>query len=201
MPTIGFERTTMDYFNMSLPQIIKAHQEEIDLLKQQHAQEIFVLQRNLEDVRSEYEESLEEGFQEAWEVVEEQRSRNQKLEVELYEEYDDKLKEIKKYIVDKVHHFLVSEWKKIVQLGEDELVAKMDAWRKALTPAEMVQLAIGENNAKQDYDSLRAQIKILEARNIRLQCENRKLAEVIREYDKMIEKSRKKVVENQVSIE
>jgi hypothetical protein len=64
------------------------------------------LRNRLEVQSEEYEAALEEGYEEAYEMLKEERSKNKNIEVSLYEEYDNKLAEMKDYIVDKVDQFL-----------------------------------------------------------------------------------------------
>ena len=60
----------------------------------------------LEMQRDEYNKALEEGYEEAYQMLLQEREKNNTLEVDMYEEYDKKLGEMKDYIVDKVDQFL-----------------------------------------------------------------------------------------------
>ena len=64
------------------------------------------LRNRLEMQRDEYNKALEEGYEEAYQMLLQEREKNNTLEVDMYEEYDKKLGEMKDYIVDKVDQFL-----------------------------------------------------------------------------------------------
>ena len=70
--------------------------------------------RNRLDIQGEeYKNALEEGYEEAYQMLKSERSKNGNIEVELYEEYDKKLQEMKEYIVDKVDQFLQAKGQEI----------------------------------------------------------------------------------------
>ena len=71
------------------------------------------LRSRLEVQGDEYKAALEEGYEEAYQMLKTEREKNQNLEVEMYEEYDGKLSEMKEYIVDKVDQFLQLKGKEI----------------------------------------------------------------------------------------
>lgn len=59
------------------------------------------LRSRLEVQGQEYKDALEEGYEEAYQMLKSERAKNENIEVEMYEEYDRKLSEMKEYIVDK----------------------------------------------------------------------------------------------------
>ena len=73
----------------------------------QEAFEIIADLRSRLDVqKSEFESQLEEGYEEAYQMLLAERNSKSQVEVDLYEEYDQKLAEMKAYIVEKVDQFL-----------------------------------------------------------------------------------------------
>jgi len=160
--------------------------------------EIEQLKKYLDDQQLEYEQALEEGYQEAFEALTEERKKNEQLEVQLYDEYTVKLNEMKKYVAEKVDQFLNVEWQQMAAAGAEEFAGKLAAFREAVTPAQIVELSLKE---RQQEASLRQQLKILEARNIRLQVENQKLTEAVREMSDVVDKERKRILTNEVEIE
>ena len=109
------------------------------------------------------------------------------LEVDMYTDYDNKVKEIREFIVNQVDKFLEVEWNKLCQAGEEELAAKLTAWRKALTPGEMVSLAVyGGAEPAETNEYLRTERRKVEAQVMRLHVENAKLTECIQHQAVMI---------------
>lgn len=159
------------------------------------------LEKQIQTMRDEFEVQMDEGYQEAYEMLCEERQIRELLEVQLYEEYDKRLKDMKTVVVDKVHQFLAHKWEEFAQAGMDELAHKLDIWRKAITPAEIVEAALEQGVFPQPpvdvpgdewknicnlVEHLKTQIKLLEARNIRLQVENAKLNEAVREMGEVM---------------
>lgn len=80
------------------------------------------LRSRLEVQGEEYKSALEEGYEEAYEMLQQEKEKNQKLEVEMYEEYDKKLSEMKEYIVDKVDQFLQSKGQEIYEQAKNDII-------------------------------------------------------------------------------
>jgi len=139
-------------------------------------EKISKLTQKIQGIKEEHQAALDEGYQEAFEMLQAERARSEQLEVDLYEEYDKKLKSIKEFIVGKVHQFLNMKWEEYQQTGQEDLVAKLDIWRQKMTPAEMVDEALAEDQDP-DHD-LKEHVKIVEAKNIRLQVELAKMKEM-----------------------
>lgn len=161
------------------------------------------LRSRLETQQKEFESSMEEGYEEAYQMLLAERSKNENLEVEMYEQFNTKLQEMKEYMVDKVDQFLQYKGAEIYEAARAEVekdprvVEQKIALEKV---AECVAEFIGDgstsvsSNAKLEetnkaVETLKSQVKILEARNIRLSAENTKLNEAVRETQKVITES------------
>lgn len=152
------------------------------------------LRNRLELQSEEYEASLEEGYEEAYQMLKEERSKNGNLEVSLYEEYDKKLAEMKEYIVDKVDQFLQFKGSEIYEQAKHDIMndPRMAEHKAAFDKIvditsdylsdEDYTAASGAKleESKKSIDDLKGQIKLLEARSIRLSTENTKLNEAVR---------------------
>ena len=90
----------------------------------------------LEAVKKEMEQALEEGYEEAYQMLLAERKKTEQLEVDLYEEYDKKLKDCREYIIDKVDAFLDFEWKKLCEAGQEEYAAKLEETVRKLKAGE-----------------------------------------------------------------
>ena len=115
--------------------------------------------QKLADAKNEMERALEQGYNEAYQMLLAERRHRENLEARLDEEYEKKVAHIKDYIVGKVDAFLSVEWKKLREAGDRELADKLAAWRTALSASEMVTLALGDgkdfkktSGAKEDDD-------------------------------------------------
>lgn len=80
-----------------------------------------LIKRN-ESQRVEFEKFLDEQYQKAAEKVNEERSKNSDLESSLYEEYDKKLNDMKEYIVDKVDQFLQVKGREIYEQAKRDVL-------------------------------------------------------------------------------
>jgi hypothetical protein len=121
----------------------------------------------------------------------------------MYETFDKKLQEMKEYMVDKVDAFLQYKGSDIYESARKELEndPRTSEHKVALDKiVEAVASYIGEegtvatDSAKTDelarkVEEIKAQVKILEARNIRLSAENTKLTEAVREQQKVLTES------------
>ncbi len=142
------------------------------------------LEAATQEIRHEFETNLEEGYEEAYQMLLAERKSKETLEVDMYDDYDKKLKECKEYIVTKVDEYLEQFWQKLCEAGEQEQADLLASWRKVATADDIVETAIG--NRKETYDEAVAAKRILEAKNMRMAVENQKLTEQVRELSSMI---------------
>lgn len=140
---------------------------------------IQALADKLETQRQEYELNLNEGYEEAYKMLMAERDRANRLETELYDEYEDKLHEIKNYMVDKIDVYLRLKIEELNDIGMPELAQKVQVWKDAVGAKQIVSDAIGGS----DEDvSLKEQVKLLEAKCMRLNFEKHKAEERFRLY-------------------
>jgi hypothetical protein len=163
------------------------------------------MRNRLELQGEEYKSALEEGYEEAYQMLKESRDKNNTLEVEMYEEYDRKLVEMKEYIVDKVDQFLQFKGAEIYEQAKRDILndPRMAEHKVALDRiVDITSQYISDEDfngattskleeATKAIEDMRAQMKILEARNIRLSTENTKLNESVRQASETISEARK----------
>jgi len=157
--------------------------------------------RNRLDVQGkEYEVALEEGYEEAYQMLVEERSKNKNIEVTLYEEYDKKLAEMKEYIVDKVDQFLQQKGQETYEQAKQDIMSDPRFVEHKSTLEKIVDITsdyISDEDyaaassakleeAKKSIEDLKGQVKLLEARSIRLSTENTKLNENLREKENVL---------------
>jgi regulator of replication initiation timing len=165
------------------------------------------LRNRLEIQGEEYKAALEEGYEEAYQLLKAEQNKNQQLEVEMYEEYDKKLSEMKEYIVDKVDQFLQFKGHEIYEQAKRDVLNDPRMAEHKVTLDKIVDLTsnylsdedfAGVTSSKLEettkaLEEMKGQLRIMEARNIRLSTENTKLNETVRQAQEVITESRKTV--------
>ncbi|NDD26018.1 MAG: hypothetical protein EB103_04000 [Actinobacteria bacterium] len=81
------------------------------------------LRSRLELQGEEYKSALNDGYEEAYQMLKAEREKNQNLEVEMYEEYDSKLAAMKEYMVDKISDFLSIKGQEIYEQARRDVLA------------------------------------------------------------------------------
>jgi hypothetical protein len=171
------------------------------------------LRTRLEIQGQEYKDALEEGYEEAYQVLKSERAKNENIEVNMYEEYDNKLSEMKEYIVDKVDQFLQLKGSEIYEQARRDLVSDPRIAEHKVALDKIVNIAsnylsnddFSEINAEKaeeatrQVEQLKGQMRILEARNIRISTENTKLNEAVRQAQDLITESRRVVTRERKS--
>lgn len=163
------------------------------------------LRARLEVQQKEFETSMEEGYEEAYQMLQSEKAKNENLEVEMYEQFNEKLKEMKEYMVDKVNEFLEYKGKELYEAARREIVNDPSTSEQKVVLDRVIECVsdyISDedynnvvnsklNGAQRQIEELKSQQKILEARNIRLSTENNKLTEAVREAHQVITESTK----------
>lgn len=170
------------------------------------------LRNRLEVQGQEYNAALEEGYEEAYQMLKAERAKNENLEVDMYEEYDQKLAEMKEYIVDKVDQFLQIKGSEIYEQARRDVLSDPRLAEHKVALDKIVNIASNYINddehgvsserleeATREIEAIRGQMRILEARNIRISTENTKLNEAVRQANDLISESRKMVAKEKRS--
>ena len=158
------------------------------------------LRNRLEMQRDEYNKALEEGYEEAYQMLLQEREKNNTLEVDMYEEYDKKLGEMKDYIVDKVDQFLQFKGAEIYEQAKRDVLNDPRMAEHKVTLDKIVDITANYlsdedyalatssklEEARKAHDELRGQLRIMEARNIRLSNDNTKLNETVRHAQELL---------------
>ena len=222
--TVELEKAKQDYeqeFNSKLEEAYAELStelqgtEETALKGYQEAYAIIEDLRNRLGVQqTEFEASMEEGCEEAYQMLQSEKSKNENLEVEMYDQFNDKLSEMKEYMVDKVDAFLQFKGKELYESARVELLNDPAIAEQKVILNKVVE-TISDYISDEDYnnavnskltgaetelESLKSQTKILEARNIRLSTENNKLNEAVREAEQVITESVKEEKQERVEM-
>lgn len=171
------------------------------------------LRNRLELQGEEYKSALEEGYEEAYQMLKAEKEKNQQLEVEMYEEYDKKLAEMKEYIVDKVDQFLQYKGQEIYEQAKRDIMNDPRMLEHKVTLDRIIDLTANYlsdddfaavsstklDEAIKATEELKGQLRIMEARNIRLSTENTKLNEAVRQAQELITEGRRAAVKDKKS--
>jgi len=172
---------------------------------QQAYEVITSLMARLDEQREEFETALEEGFEEAYSELQKEKSRNQNLEVEIYEEADKKLQEMKEMIVDKVDQFLGIQESELYESAKRDVLNDPSIMEQRVAIEKMAALlsdymgvdSIGSVSSSKieemnkTIEDLKGQMRIVEAKNVRLATQNSKLNEQVREANEVITEATK----------
>lgn len=159
----------------------------------------------LEQQSDEHENQMEEGYSEAWELLKAEQNKNEKLELELYEEFNKKLAQMKEFFVEKIDQYLNMQNSEIYEHARRDIMNDPRMVEHKVALDKIVDIAASyfseeeftgttinklEETQKMAKD-LKEQVHILEARNVRLSTQNNKLNEQVREMNGVITESAK----------
>lgn len=158
------------------------------------------LKLRLESQTREFEESMDQGYEEAYQMLQAEQAKNNKLELEIYEEYESKLKQMKEFFVEKLDAFLQLQNAEIYEHARRDILNDPQMVEHKVAIDRIVDV-VGNYLSEDDFagatsarlsetqkavEDLRGQIRVLEARNVRLSTQNTKLNESVREMNQVI---------------
>lgn len=161
------------------------------------------LRDRLEVQREEFEHALEEGYEEAYQLLVNERASKESLEVDMYEEYDRKVKEIKEFFVEKLDAFLSQKGEEFYEQAKRDVLNDPTMAEHKVALDKILEVA-STYMSDEDYhfatsskledlsrqvEELRGQCKIVEAKNMRLATENNRLNEAVRQQQEMLTES------------
>jgi hypothetical protein len=163
------------------------------------------LRNRLEVQKEEFETTLTSGYEEAYQMILAERAKNSSLEVDLYEEYEKKYGEMKEYFVEMLDKFLQTKGKEMhEQIRRDTINDPRYAEHKVALDRivdiaadylsdEDFALATSSKleEAYKRLEEMSGQIKMMEARNIRLSNEKTKLEESVRHVNESVRTNNK----------
>lgn len=151
-------------------------------------------------LEEEYKNKVKLGFDEAYQMLEDEKKKALKLEADLYEEYDKKVDKIKMFMTEKLDQFLQFKGAEIYESVKRELLSDprvaeqkiaLDRVMEAVGRYMVDDGIVSNNSAKLEetskkIDELKGQIRIIEARNIKLSLDNTKLTENLRQTQAVV---------------
>lgn len=163
------------------------------------------LRNRLHTQKVEFEHALEEGYEEAYQMLLAERGKNESIELDLYKEFDSKLGDMKEYFIEKLDQFLHYKGAEIYEQARRDILhdPSMAEHRVVLDRVvETVSNYISDEDyelvtnsriasKEQEVEELRGQVRMLEARSIRLSAQNNKLNEQVREAANLLQENTK----------
>jgi hypothetical protein len=168
------------------------------------------LRNRLEMQRAEAEAALKEGYEEAYQMLLAEKQKNENIEVDMYEKFNEKLQEMHNYFVEKIHQFLEYKGKDIYEQAKRDVLNDPRMAEHKVTLNKIVE-NVSDYLSDEDYNSvcnsklndacksveeLKGQVRTLSARNIRMSSENDKLTEAVRQYQQMINEATEETTTN-----
>ncbi len=158
------------------------------------------LQKRLDTQKEEFDSHIEEQFAEAWKMITEERSKKENVEVELYKEFDEKLKEMKDFIVDKVDQFLQVQNEEIYESAKKDILNDPRTLEHKVAFDKITSIVadnLSDENyshvtsskleeAQQSIDELKANLRILESKNTKLSMQNNRLNEQVKQQEQVL---------------
>lgn len=163
------------------------------------------LMNRLDEQRAEFETALEEGFEEAYNDIQKEKNKNGNIEVELYEEFDKKLKEMKEIMVDKIDQFMTLQEAELYEAAKREVLSDPRILEQRVAVEKMAEILsdyisndqlAGVSSGKMEeafrqIEALKGQLRIVEGRNVKLAAQKNKLEEQVREAHEVITEATK----------
>jgi hypothetical protein len=163
------------------------------------------LMNRLDEQRQEFETVLETEFEEAYAQLEAEKAKNGNIEVELYAEFDKRLKDMRDIMVDKVDQFMTLQEQEIYESAKRDVLTDPRILEQRVAVEKMAEILsdyisedsiAGVSSSKlEEMDraikALQGQLRIVEAKNVRLSQQKNKLEEQVREAHDVITEATK----------
>lgn len=163
------------------------------------------LQLRIESQQEEFENSMDEGYEEAFQMLQAEQTKNNKLELDIYEEYESKLRQMKDFFVEKLDTFLQLQNAEIYEHARRDVLTDPRIVEHKVAMDRIIDV-VGNYVTEDDFagatsnrlsetqksvEDLKGHMRVLEARNVRLSTQNTKLNESVREMHQMLNESTK----------
>jgi len=159
----------------------------------------------LDEQREEFETALEEGFEEAYQELTKEKGKNDNIEVGLYDEFDKKLQEMKGFMVDKVDQFLNLQEAEIYEHAKRDVQNDPTLAEQRVIVEKMAELlsqyvesddlaAVSTSKlqeAVKTCEAMKGQLRIVEARNVKLSAQKNRLDEQVKAAEGLITEAAK----------
>jgi DNA anti-recombination protein RmuC len=163
------------------------------------------LQLRLEQQKEEFENAMEENYEEAYQMIKAEQSKNNKLELEMYDEMKAKLKQINEFYIDKVDAFLQLQNSEIYEAARKDILSDPRLVEHKVALDRIIDV-VGNYVSAEDFngtqstklaeaskaiEDLKGHLRVVEARNVRLSTQNNTLQEQVRRVTETLNESTK----------
>lgn len=169
------------------------------------------LELRMEQMVREYENKMEEGYQQAWDMIKAEQSSNNDSSMKIHEEYTQRFEQMRDFMVEKLDQFLQMSQAEIYDEARRDVLndPKMVEHRVALEKVadvmtDYLQVEGVVNNAsskitdlKQEVEELRGRLQVVEHRNVRLSTKNNDLQEAVRTKEQLLAEAQGAITENE----
>jgi len=160
-------------------------------------------QLRIEAMQEEFDNAIDEGYEEAWEMLKAEESKNKDIEVEIYKEFDQKLRAMNDFYVEKIDAFLQLQNAEIYEYARRDILNDPRMVEHKVALDKIVEVAAAylseedfqgatSNKLEEAYgvvQKMREDLRVLEARNVRISTQNTRLQEQVREMHGMLSES------------
>lgn len=158
------------------------------------------LRDRLEIQREEFEHALGEGYEEAYQMLVVERQKKDRLEGDLYESYDNKVREIREFFVEQLDKFLSQKGEEFYEQAKRDVLNDPTMAEHKVALDKILEVTAGYmsdedfhfattskvDDLSRQLEEFRGQQRILEAKNMRLATENNRLNEAVRQQADML---------------
>lgn len=172
----------------------------------QQAYEVIAdLMNRLEVQREQLENEKEQGFEEAFQKLKEEQAKNNNIEVELYEEFNNKLQQMKDFMVEKLDVFLGEQEAEMYDEAKRDILSDPRILEQRVAVEKMAEV-LSDYMSGNDYNAvsskkieeaarqiedLKGQLRVVESRNVKLSMTNNKLNEQVQEAASLVTEAQK----------
>lgn len=163
------------------------------------------LMNRIDEQREEYEATLENGFEEAHAENEKLIAKNNTLELELYDEFNNKLQEMGNVMVEKVDQFLALQEVEMYEQAKRDVLNDPRVLEQKIAVEKMAEIlsdyisndtvanvtTAKVEESRRQVEELRAQLRIVEAKNVKLSAKNNQLSEQVNDAQGIIAEAHK----------
>lgn len=158
------------------------------------------LRNRLEVQKQEFEHTLEEEYEKAYKMLQEERNKNQNIADDMYKEYEGKLHQIKEWLIDRVDEFLAKKGEEYYEqarrdvLNDPHLAEHRVAFEKVLEVAAdfisdddcMMKTSTKVEETSRMLEHAKLQVKTLESKNMKLMTENNQMKDYVNQTKELL---------------
>ena len=80
------------------------------------------LRNRAETLKGEYNTALNQGYEEAYQEILAERGKNEQVGMQMHEEYEQRYQEVRKFVIESMHKFLTTKGKEIYEMARRDIM-------------------------------------------------------------------------------